>query len=91
MNMFTRILFALGYGVVVGSAITDAVAPTVLTWYNIPGMGQALCNCADLVSSTSSSVIHAHWIGGALGGVAFAVAAVVIGGKKAPTKAAPAA
>lgn len=89
MEKFKSVLLAFGYGVIAGSALADVAAPGVLTWYEQPGGGQALCNCADIVGSTASSIIHAHWIGGGLGGLAFAVGALVMGGKKKPDQRPP--
>ena len=81
MNMFKRLIFAMLLGFVVGSVIASLVAPGILTWYNIPGAGQALCNCEETVRSTIARLVQAQVVGAGIG-VAVGVAATIVCGAR---------
>jgi hypothetical protein len=69
MGTLKSLLLQICMGMALGTLVADVTAPGILTWYNIPGGGQALCNCADLVRSTANSLVNAHLIGAGVGAV----------------------
>ena len=67
-------------GALIGGIVTTFSAPSILTWDNTPGMGTALCNCADVTRQTASKLINSQLTGCAVGaglgliaGIAFKV------------------
>lgn len=56
-------------GALAGVLIATVSAPSILTWDNTPGMGTALCNCADVTRQTASKLINAQMTGCAIGAV----------------------
>lgn len=79
MNTVKNLLLALLFGMVVGGAVVDLCAPAIIQWYNMPGGGQALCNCVDVVKSTADTLVKAQLYGAAAGGVLFLLVSVVFG------------
>ena len=64
----------------VGITAASFIGPRFLTWYNQPGQGKALCDCADNTRQTADQLIHYQLLGGAsgaglglVGGIVFAV------------------
>jgi hypothetical protein len=71
--------FVVG-GALLGVVLTTLVAPRVMTWDNTPGMGKALCDCAETTRQTASRLVNAQLTGtgvgvalGLVGGIVFAV------------------
>src|SRR5690606_9704495 len=63
-------------GAVLGAVGATLLAPGFLTWYNTPGgMGQALCNCPELVRTTAAQLVQAQLTGAGIG----AAASLVLG------------
>jgi len=65
-------------GAILGLFATSLLAAAYLPWYNSPGVGQALCNCSELVHSTVSSLLHAQLGGATAGGVLLDVVYVLV-------------
>ena len=81
MRKLKNVLLQLTFGVIVGNLVADLAAPGVLAWYNIPGSGQALCNCADLVHTTVHSLLRAQLVGSVIGATVFLSLGTLIGKK----------
>jgi hypothetical protein len=65
-------------GAILGAISATIIAPGFLTWYNTPGgMGQALCNCPELVHATTTQLIKAQLYGSAIGAIAFMVLGII--------------
>ena len=79
MNTVKNLLLALFSGMVLGGTAADLSAPAIIQWYNMPGGGQALCNCVDVVKSTAETLVKAQFYGALAGGVLFVVVSVVFG------------
>jgi hypothetical protein len=98
METLKKLLLVMAAGFVVGFAVACLVVPGALGWYNTPGMGQAMCNCAELVQTTASSLIKGQLIGGGVGALLALVAGILVmrrqrskAAAKAPPPAPPAA
>ena len=95
MVMLRTVLNFVVAGALLGILAASFMGPRFLTWYNQPGQGKALCDCADNTRQTADQLIHYQMLGsaiggglGAIGGIAF----VVVRRRKAgATPAAPAA
>lgn len=81
MNFMRSVLNFVVAGALLGVLVTSFVAPRFMAWDNTPGMGKALCDCAETTRQTASRLVNAQLIGcgvgalvGALGGIAFGVA-----------------
>jgi hypothetical protein len=63
---------------VVGAFIADGVAlafaPRLLSWYQTPSAGDALCNCADLTLATAHALVVVQLAASATGALLFVVA-----------------
>ncbi len=78
------VLLAL-VGAIVGAVIASLLAPGIIAWYQSPGGGAAMCDCATVSRQTVSQLIRTQLAGAAIGAVAFLVAGVLIkrgGGRK---------
>ena len=76
-------------GALVGAIVASLLAPGFLTWYNTPGAStQSLCNCPELTREVTAQLLRAQLIGAAVGGIAFGIAALVLGRRKKPAPAA---
>jgi hypothetical protein len=80
MAMLRTLLNFVVAGALVGITAASFIGPRFLTWYNQPGQGKALCDCADNTRQTADQLIHYQLIGGGsgagiglVGGIAFAV------------------
>jgi len=80
MAMLRVLLNFVVAGALLGGLVATLSAPRFLTWDNTPGMGTALCNCADVTRQTAGKLINAQMTGCAVGaglgliaGIAFKV------------------
>jgi hypothetical protein len=92
MAMLRTLLNFVVAGALLGVVAASFVGPRFLTWYNQPGQGKALCDCADNTRQTADQLIHYQLVGGGTGtglGLAAGIAFTVIRRKRAA--AAPAA
>lgn len=92
MAMLRTLLNFVVAAALLGIVAASFIGPRFLTWYNQPGQGKALCDCADNTRQTADQLIHYQLVGGASGaglGLAGGIAFAVIRRKKA--SAAPAA
>jgi hypothetical protein len=71
VEVLKRVLLFVAIGAVVGNAITMIFAPETLAWFQTPGVGSALCNCADVSLATAQSLIRAQLMGMVAGAVLF--------------------
>jgi hypothetical protein len=81
----TLLNFVVG-GALLGILAASLMGPRFLTWYNQPGQGKALCDCADNTRQTADQLIHYQLLGaggGSLVGLAGGVAFMVLRRKKA--------
>jgi hypothetical protein len=86
MAMIRTLLNFVVAGALLGVVAASFVGPRFLTWYNQPGQGKALCDCADNTRQTADQLIHYQLVGGASGsalGLAGGVAFMVIRRKRA--------
>jgi hypothetical protein len=72
-HILKRLLLSLVLGAMAGDVIMLLLAPNALTWFATPGVGSALCNCADTAKQTAQALIRAQLIGTAVGGIVGAV------------------
>src|SRR5262245_66235180 len=77
-RVLKRLGIFLAIGAVVGDIITLLIAPRMLTWFQTPGAGSALCNCVDLARQTARGVVRAQLIGATIGAVALAVLGEIV-------------
>lgn len=78
MALVKRLLTFVLVGLLVGAAIATGIATRVLSWYQEPGTGQALCACGELARSTLSSLVYWQLVGGIIGGVTFLIVGIVL-------------
>jgi hypothetical protein len=96
MALLRTVLNFLVGGALLGILGASFVGPRFLTWYNEPGQGKALCDCADNTRQTAEKLIYYQMVGtgsGSAVGLAAGVAFVVLRRKRAQaaaTVAAPA-
>lgn len=57
---------------------TSLVIPPMLAWYNEPGTGGALCNCADLVRATTSQLLKAQGFAAAGGALLGLIVGIIV-------------
>lgn len=69
MGTLKKLLVAALAGFGVGVVLATLLAPSALTRYHTPGGAQAMCNCADLVTATTSQLIKGQLVGGLVGAV----------------------
>ncbi|GMU61046.1 MAG: hypothetical protein AMXMBFR34_28090 [Myxococcaceae bacterium] len=95
MNFVRAVLNFVVGGALLGVLLTTLVAPRVMTWDNTPGMGKALCDCAETTRQTATRLVNAQLmgtgVGAGLGLVAGLVFAAVRRKKAADDPASPAA
>ena len=84
MNIFKRLSFGILLGFAIGAVVASLSAPTFLAWYNVPGAGEALCNCKELARSSIESLLHTQIVGVGIGIAVCSAAALLLGGKKTP-------
>lgn len=58
-------------GALAGVFTVSAFAPDIAAWFNTPGVGNALCDCATTTSRVASQVVSAQLIGAAVGAFVF--------------------
>jgi uncharacterized membrane protein YccC len=75
LRVLKRFGIFLAVGGLLGDIVTTLVAPRMLTWFQTPGTGTAMCNCSEVARQTARSFVKAQLIGTLIG----ALAAVVIG------------
>lgn len=80
MALLRTLVSFLSVGAVVGMLATSYIGARFLPWYNAPGEGKALCDCADNTRTTAQAIFHYQLIGAGVGsalgiggGIAFAV------------------
>jgi hypothetical protein len=73
LRVLKRLGLFLAIGGLLGAIVSMLVAPSALTWFQTPGTGTALCNCADVARQTARAFVRAELIGTAIGAVAFAI------------------
>ena len=78
MNRLKTLLLAILLGALAGIVAVDLSAPGFLMWYNMPGGGEALCNCAEVVRATSASLLRAQGFGASIGAVLFFMGALAL-------------
>ncbi|HET6347346.1 MAG TPA: hypothetical protein VFH51_20610 [Myxococcota bacterium] len=91
MATLKNLLLQICLGVVIGTAVVDLISPAFLIWYHIPGGGQALCNCADLVRSTAHDLVNAHLVGSGIGAILCLILGLLLRRRSAPDAVPPAA
>jgi hypothetical protein len=91
MATLKTLLLQICLGVVIGTAVVDLVSPAILIWYHIPGGGQALCNCADLVRSTAHDLVYAHLVASGIGAVLCLILGLLLRRRPPPPATTPAA
>lgn len=87
MGVLKRISVWTLIGAVLGAVVATVVGPGMVAWYNAPGSGTALCNCAEIIRSTADSLVHAQLIGAGAGAAVFLILSIVLsvrGRKKSP-------
>ncbi len=84
MNIFKRLIFGILLGFSLGAVIASLAAPSFLAWYNVPGAGDALCNCKELAHSSIDSLLHTQMVGAGIGIAICVAGAVLLGGKSSP-------
>ena len=73
LRVLKRLGLLIAIGGLLGAIVSMLVAPSALTWFQTPGTGTALCNCADVARQTARAFVRAELIGTAIGAGAFAV------------------
>jgi hypothetical protein len=73
LHLLKRLGLFLAIGGVLGDVVTMMIAPGMLTWFQTPGTGSALCNCVDVSRQTATSLVHAQLAGTCIGAVSLAV------------------
>ncbi len=68
-----RLGIFLAIGGVLGDIVMMLLAPSVLTWFQTPAAGGALCNCQAVAKQTAGSVVRSQLIGTLVGAVVVAV------------------
>ncbi len=86
MALLRTVLNFVVAGALLGILAASFAGPRFLTWYNQPGQGKALCDCADNTRQTAEQLLHYQLLGTGIGGalgLAGGIAFVVIRRKKA--------
>lgn len=98
MALLRTVLNFVVAGALLGILAASFIGAKFLPWYNQPGQGKALCDCADNTRQTAESMLHYQLMGtgggavlGAIGGIAFVVMRRKKGGAPPAAPAAPAA
>ena len=78
MSMLHRIVTFAAVGGLVGDFTSLALAPRIITWFHTPGVGGAMCDCAQLTMTTASDVVESGAIGTGVGMVAGVVVGEVV-------------
>jgi hypothetical protein len=73
LRVLKRLGLLLVIGGLLGAIVTLLVAPDALTWFQTPGAGTAICNCADVARQTAYAFVHAQLVGTAIGAVGFTI------------------
>jgi hypothetical protein len=73
LRVLKRLGILLAIGGVLGIVIAMLVAPSAVTWFQTPGTGTALCNCADVAKQAAKALIEAELIGAGVGALVLAV------------------
>jgi len=73
LRLLKRLGVLLAIGGVLGDVITMLVAPSAVTWFQTPGTGTALCNCAAVAKQAASALIEAQLIGTGVGALTLAI------------------
>lgn len=68
-----RIGILMAIGGVLGDVVTMLIAPSLLTWFQTPGAGTAMCNCAEVARQTAGSFVKAQLLGTAVGAATVAI------------------
>jgi NhaP-type Na+/H+ or K+/H+ antiporter len=88
LRVLKRLGILLAIGGVLGDVVTMLLAPRVLTWFQTPGTGAALCNCADVARQAAHGVIRSQLIGTLIGAVVVAVLGEIVHHARARRRAA---
>lgn len=78
MVIAKRLLIYLLVGAVAGLLAGSFIGPSVVTFWNEPGAGEAMCNCSELARSVTAGLLRAQWISSAVGAVVFLIIGIVI-------------
>jgi uncharacterized protein YcfJ len=82
MAFFRLVLnFVIAFALV-GVLTTTLVYPRYKAWDNTPGIGTALCNCADVTRQTADGLISAQMSGCAAGAVSGALVGAIFGWRR---------
>jgi hypothetical protein len=73
LRLLKRLGVLLAIGGVLGDVIAMLLAPSAVTWFQTPGTGSALCNCAAVAKQAGKALIEAQLIGTGVGALVFAV------------------
>ena len=68
MARLKTLLLMLCLGTLAGLLAASLLTPSMISWYNIPGGGDAMCHCVDLVHATLASMLKFQAVGAATGG-----------------------
>ena len=85
MTLLKRLAVGACVGALLGGIAATLVTPGLLAWYNTPAVGQALCNCPEVVRATATALIHGQLIGTAIGAACGGSAAGVLHRTRART------
>jgi len=79
MTFLRGVLNFVVAGALLGVLLTSFVAPRFMAWDNTPGMGKALCDCAETTRQTASRLVNAQLIGCGVGAAVGAIAGIAFG------------
>ncbi len=78
MRTLRNIVVLALVGAIVGAVVASFLAPVFIGWYQSPGGGTAMCECATVSRQAVSQLLRAQLIGAAAGAVGFLVLGVLI-------------
>jgi hypothetical protein len=67
MATFKRLSVFMAVFALLGVVGVTLVTPSIVGWYNAPGAGGAMCNCAEMARSTAATIIQTQLVGLGLG------------------------
>ena len=73
VHILKRLGVFLAIGGVLGDVLTMLIAPGALMWFQTPGTGTALCNCADVSRQTATALVHGQLLGTGIGALVLAI------------------
>ena len=78
MAFMHRILTFAAVGALLGDGVAMLVAPKLITWFQSPGVGSAMCNCVEVAQATADTIVKAQGIGLVVGGLAAVISGEVV-------------